>query len=98
MLQGDSTGRRTVEDESVRGIIWATALGFVALVVIWMGVAALVLGFEPLFALAYAFSYGSFAAVVLVVLVLILWLLIASGKSTIRAIRRQIVRIRQAPP
>lgn len=77
-----------MEDESAWGIIWATALGFVVLVVVWMGVAVLVLGFEPLFALAYAFSYGFFAVVALVVLVLILWLLIASGKSTIRAIRK----------
>jgi hypothetical protein len=77
----------TVERGSIRRLIVATALGFVVLVTVSMGVAALIIGFDPLSALTYAFSYGLVAVVGLVALAAVLWLLIAPGRSTVGAIR-----------
>lgn len=88
MQQGDSSGRPPAHEEgSVRRLILVTAVEFVVLVTILVGIAALIIDFEPLFALTYALSYGFLAAVGLIALAAVLWLLIAPGKSTIRAAR-----------
>lgn len=77
-----------MDGESVRRVVWAMALGFALLVAVWIGVAALALGFGPLFALLYAFSYGSLAIAALAVLLLALWLAIAATERAIRAAGR----------
>ncbi len=83
-------GSEHLQDEGrgwLRRLSVVTAFQFVLLVTILTGIAALIIDFEPLFALTYAIGYGALAAGALLVLAAILWLLIAPGKATIAAAR-----------
>jgi hypothetical protein len=86
--EGDSGVRPPVHEEgAVLRRILLIAVEFFVLVMVLVGIGALAISFEPLFALTYAVSYGFLTVIGLIGVAIVLWLLIAPGRSTIRAIR-----------